>query len=111
VTPGNLELVQVVVTWAVTIPGAATIIVRDEDRLRGERAARAWPAASRDSALFLIYNVFLFVLLVVPLHFVRTRRSFLGLALGVGWLAVILAALTCAQVLTVLAIEGPGALY
>jgi hypothetical protein len=111
VSPGNLELVQVLVSWAVLIPGAAVIIARDERRLRGQQAAHAWPPASRDSALFAIYNVSLFVLLVVPLHFVRTRRSLRGLALGVLWLTVLVAMDVGAQLVTVLAIEGPAALY
>ncbi|MGH7436741.1 MAG: hypothetical protein ACRENE_13795 [Polyangiaceae bacterium] len=110
-TPGNLELVQVVVSWAVLLPGAAVVIVRDERRLRGAQAGRAWPPASRDSALFAIYNISLFVLLVVPLHFLRTRRSAWGLLIGMGWATVLVAADVGAQLLTALVIEGPGALY
>jgi len=111
VSPGNLELVETVVQLMVLIPGAAAIIVRDERRLRGVQAARAWPAASRDSALFAIYNFSPFVLLVVPLHFIRTRRNLWGVLLGIVWLGALVVADLGAATLTLVAIEGPAALY
>ena len=110
-SPGNLELVLTVVQLMVVIPGAAAIIVRDEHRLRGEQASRAWPPASRDSALFCIYNFSPLVLLVVPLHFVRTRRNLWGLLLGMLWVIGLVAAYLGVATLTILAIEGPGGLY
>lgn len=34
-TEGNLELLQVLVSWAVLLPGVTAIVVLDERRLRG----------------------------------------------------------------------------
>jgi hypothetical protein len=91
VTPGNLEFVQVLVSWAVTLPAVPLIIVLDERRLRGVELERAWPPASRDAAIFALWNLGLHPL-CVPMHFLRTRRSIAGLVLAVAWLAVIVVA-------------------
>jgi hypothetical protein len=82
-----MEVVDALVSWAVTLPAAAAIIVRDERRLKGERLSRAWPPVSRDAALFLWY--FGFPLCVV-VHFWKTRRSLRGTLLGFAWMAAIL---------------------
>ncbi len=94
---GDLELLQVVVSWIVTLPAVATIIVVDERRLRSEELARAWPAASRDAAIFGLWNLGVHPLCVF-LHFVRTRRGFAGVDLGLLWLAVVAVVDVCAQV-------------
>jgi hypothetical protein len=54
------------------------IVKYDLERLSGERLSRAWNQASFWSA------VVVFGPLSIPVHFVKTRRSFLGLALGLG---------------------------
>lgn len=54
------------------------IVKRDLVRLDEERLARAWTEASFLSA------VILFGPLSLPVHFTKTRRSLLGLGLGVG---------------------------
>jgi hypothetical protein len=86
VTPGNVELVQILASWAVTLPAVVAIIVRDERRLTGRERERSWPASSRDSAIFALWNLGVPHLSVL-LHFVRTRRSVRGAAQGLLWLA------------------------
>jgi hypothetical protein len=55
------------------------LIVRyDLKRLSADRLARAWPDASVLSA------VYAFGPLCLPVHFTKTRRSWLGFGLGLG---------------------------
>jgi hypothetical protein len=54
------------------------IVKRDLERLPEDRLSRAWNEASFLSA------VIVFGPLAVPVHFVKTRRSWAGLALGLG---------------------------
>ncbi|HEY4159733.1 MAG TPA: hypothetical protein VGM29_16595, partial [Polyangiaceae bacterium] len=55
------------------------LVVRfDEARLSPERLARAWNPASFWVAI-VVFGPF-----SIPVHFVRTRRSLLGLALGLS---------------------------
>lgn len=63
------------------------IVRRDVKRLDAERLARAWPESSFWSA------VVLFGPLCLPFHFVRTRRSILGLLLGLVWMVAGFAAI------------------
>jgi hypothetical protein len=107
-TDGNLELLQVLVSWAVTLPGATAILVLDERRLRGVQAERAWPKASRDAALFAVFNFPFLLLVVLPLHFVRTRRSVLGALAGVGWLVALVAADVGAELAAAAAVDSLG---
>jgi len=60
----------------------AVVVRRDLRRLPPGELARAWPDASVWSAVALV-SVF-----AVILHFARTRRSFLGFLLGLGWFVV-----------------------
>ncbi len=107
-TPGNLEFVEVIASFGILLGGSAAIVVRDERTLTAAQAARAWTPASRDAALLAIYNFTLLAALVVPLHFWRTRRTFVGLALGVGWLGA-LYIVDATVVLTIdFALGGPG---
>jgi hypothetical protein len=107
VTEGDLELLQVVVSMAVTLPAVAAIIAVDERRLRGPALERAWPPVSRDAAIFGLWNLGIH-LLCIPLHFVRTRRSLAGLALGTGWLMLVIAAEVGAQVATAAVVGWAG---
>ena len=63
----------------------AGIVWWDLSRLTGEKLARSWPDAGVWSA------VVVFGFLSVPVHFLRTRRSWLGLVLAVLWLVCALA--------------------
>ena len=65
----------------------AGVIRRDMRRLPLERLVRAWNSASFWSA------VVAFGPLSIPVHFVRTRRSVLGLLQGLGWGAGVIFAL------------------
>ncbi|MET0790425.1 MAG: hypothetical protein ABW061_02800 [Polyangiaceae bacterium] len=58
------------------------IVRRDLARLSEERLARAWTQASFLSA------VYAFGPLSLPVHFTKTRRSWLGFGQGVGWLVL-----------------------
>jgi hypothetical protein len=60
----------------------AVVIRRDLSHLSTERLAFAWNDASLWSA------VVTFGPLSMIVHFARTRRSLVGLALGVGWALV-----------------------
>jgi hypothetical protein len=82
---------QVVVSLVVTLPPSAVVIVRDERRLTPLRLARAWPPASRDAAIFTLLQLGLPHLSIV-IHFVRTRRTWLGFGLGLLWFAAVEAA-------------------
>jgi hypothetical protein len=70
----------------VVVPAA--VVRRDIRRLPPRERARAWPDPSVWVAVALV-SVF-----AVPLHFIRTRRTFTGVVRGVGWfLAVYVAVL------------------
>jgi hypothetical protein len=89
-TDGNLELLQIVASWLVTLPAVAGVIIYDEDRLEGPALGRAWPPVSRDAAIFALWNMGVHPLCVL-IHFVRTRRSMTGAVLGIAWLVAIVA--------------------
>jgi hypothetical protein len=57
------------------------IVRRDERRRPPAERARAWNDASFWTAIVA------FGPLCIPVHFVRTRRSFWGLILGLFWMA------------------------
>jgi hypothetical protein len=107
VKAGDLELVQVVASWALTLPAVTAIIVVDERRLRGERLARTWPPQSRDAAIFGLWNLGVHPLCVF-IHFVRTRRGFAGIDLGLFWLATVAAVDVCGQLAVAAAVDWLG---
>ncbi|HEX7671266.1 MAG TPA: hypothetical protein VF395_16845 [Polyangiaceae bacterium] len=71
----------------------ATVVRRDMRKLSPEGLARAWNSASFWSAIVA------FGPLSIPVHFVRTRRSLVGVALGVLWAAAVLVVLGLASAL------------
>jgi hypothetical protein len=77
------EVARLVVSWGITTALIFVIVLRDEKRLPPEKIDRAWPPASRASA------VIAFGVLCLPVYFGRTRRSFGGVLLGVGWLVAL----------------------
>jgi len=85
-------------SFALGIAVPAVIVRRDLGRLTGERLARAWPEASLWSA------VVVFGPLCLPIHFIRTRRSWAGLGLGAFWLV-------CAVILVTLPVELLGRIF
>ena len=93
---GEVALFSLSFALGIAVP--ALIVRRDLVRLRGEALSRAWPDASLWSA------VVVFGPLCVPIHFIRTRRNWLGLALAAFWLV-------CALLLIALPIEALSALF
>ncbi len=84
-----IEVFEMLSSFVVTTWVSFALVGFDERRLarlRPEQAAHAWPPASKLSALVVFGPLGLVV------HFVRTRRSLLGLLLGVLAAAVVLAA-------------------
>lgn len=75
-----------VVGAALQITLTAWLIRRDMRRLSNAQLARAWPDASFWIA------VVMFSPLSIPVHFVRTRRSLRGFALGLAWMVFVIAA-------------------
>jgi len=77
---------------ALVIPQLAAIIfvfvvlAWDETRMTNEMRDRAWPTASRRIAA--VY----FTPFALPIHFLRTRRSWRGLLLGLAWGTALLVA-------------------
>ncbi len=92
------EVLLFTLSFALGILVPATIVRRDLSRLSGERLARCWPDASLWSA------VVVFGPLCVPIHFIRTRRSWAGLGLGIIWLVA-------ALLLIALPIEALGRIF
>ena len=85
-------------SFVLNIAVPAVIVRWDLAQLTGEKLARSWPDASLWSA------VVLFGPLCVPVHFIRTRRSWTGLGLGALWLA-------CAVLLVTLPVYGLGRIF
>jgi hypothetical protein len=74
----DVLLVAVQMLLGIVVPAA--VVRRDLRRLAPRERARAWPDVSVWTAVALV-SVF-----AVPIHFFRTRRSFAGVMLGLGWL-------------------------
>ena len=106
-TPGNLELLQIVVSWTVTLPATWAIVLSDERRLSGKALERAWPPSSRDAAVFALWNLGL-EHYVVFLHFMRTRRNVGGFALGLRMLLVVALLDDGAQIAAAAAVDWLG---
>jgi hypothetical protein len=70
------EIAELVVPWIATTWLIFAILRRDERRMTKEQRARAWPDASRWSAV-VVFGIF-----AVIVHFARTRRSVLGFLVG-----------------------------
>jgi hypothetical protein len=82
-----MTVVDLVVQFVLGILLTAAVVRRDMRRLSPERYRRAWNVASFWSAIYA------FGPLCIPVHFARTRRSLLGLLLGVLWTAGVLVAI------------------
>jgi hypothetical protein len=79
------EVAGMVISWALTTAALFAIVLFDERRMRPEHLERAWPPSSRNAALVV------FGVLAIPIHFIRTRRSLAGVALGIGAFALCIA--------------------
>jgi hypothetical protein len=76
-----LDVVLFAIELALSIAVPYWVLRRDFSRLPPERLDSAWPTSSMWSALVA------FGPLCLPFHFVKTRRSLWGLAIGVAWMA------------------------
>jgi hypothetical protein len=75
------EVVQLVLSAVLQIFLSFWVIRRDDRRLTGLPRSRGFPPATFWVA------VVVFGPLSIPIHFVRTRRSWAGLGLGLLWFA------------------------
>ncbi len=73
------ELIALVVQIVAGIAVPASVVNWDERRLTPPQLRRAWPIAT------FWCSVVTFGIFCLPIHFWRTRRSFLGLSLGLLW--------------------------
>jgi hypothetical protein len=73
------DILEILLPWAASTYGLFVLLAWDEGRLSTKALARAWPPATRRLAL--VY----FGALSLPVHFWRTRRSFLGVLQGLAW--------------------------
>jgi hypothetical protein len=82
VEDGTLDALEILVAMAIKIPTGLMLLTWDEKRLARrapDQLARAWPPATRLSAMVLFPEIALI------LHFWRTRRSAVGVLVGVLW--------------------------
>jgi hypothetical protein len=111
VTLGNLELVQIIASWAATAPIVVATVLFDERRLTSDQLSRAWPPVSRDAAVFvgwmLGFNVF-FLVAFFLVHFVRTRGWGRGVLLGFAWACVAFDAWAGAQLVAISVVDSVG---
>ncbi|HEY5959903.1 MAG TPA: hypothetical protein VIV60_25285 [Polyangiaceae bacterium] len=75
------DVIELVVSATLQIVMTCWVIRRDDRQLTGPSAARGFPPATFWIA------VVVFGPLSIPIHFIRTRRSWVGLGLGAIWLA------------------------
>ena len=85
-----MTLAGLIVQIALSVAVTAAIVRHDMARLSRERLARCWNDASLWSA------VVVFGPLCLPVHFVKSRRSVLGAALGLFWMVVTTGAVSAA---------------
>ena len=82
-----MRIIDLVVQLPLQIMLTAWVVRRDMWRTPPAQLVRAWNDASFWSA------VVVFGPLCIPVHFVRTRRSFLGLVVGIAWMTAVMSAL------------------
>jgi hypothetical protein len=82
-----VSVIDLVVQLPLQIMLTAWVVRRDMWRTPPAQLVRAWNDASFWSA------VVVFGPLCIPVHFVRTRRSFAGLVVGIAWMVAVMVAL------------------
>ena len=80
-----MEVLEYVASLVVTTVLCFAIVLVDERRLAEDARDRAWPPPSRAAAIVA------FGPLCLPVHFWRTRRSFAGTLVGLGFAALVVA--------------------
>ncbi|HEY8943639.1 MAG TPA: hypothetical protein VIM73_05225 [Polyangiaceae bacterium] len=92
-----LEVLLICLQLALGIALPMLLIRQDMARLDRARLARCWNDASLWSAVVAFGPV------AVVVHFARSRRSLLGLLLGLGWALLVIGALSAVALLLTLA--------
>jgi hypothetical protein len=77
------DALVMVLEFVAAIAVSVLIVTRDVKRLPPQQLERAWPTTSIWSAVALLGPF------CIPFHFMRTRRSFWGVFLGIAWLAAV----------------------
>ncbi len=72
------EVLELLGSFVLTTWALFAIVLRDERRLAPVQLERAWPPASRNAAL-VVFGVF-----ALPVHYARTRRTLVGLLVGLA---------------------------
>lgn len=86
-------VVLLIVELALGILLSWQVVQRDLDKLEPPELDRAWPPASFWSAIIAFAPFCIFV------HFVKTRRSWRGVLLGLAWTAAVLLVVDVAEAL------------
>jgi len=108
-SPGNAELVEIVISWAVSVPAVAAILILDDKRLSAEEIERSWPPPSRDATIFGSWLVGIpYGCAGLIAHFALTRRSIKGFLVGLGWAIAVFGVDLGAQVLAAVAVDWLG---
>jgi len=82
IDPGTVDVVELLVALVLKVALGFVLVGWDERRLARrspERLERAWPPASKMSAIVVFQEI------GIVMHFVRTRGGVLGLVLGLAW--------------------------
>ena len=83
-----MSVVDLILQIGLGVTLTSWVVRRDMRLAPPEQLVRGWNDASFWSA------VVAFGPLCIPVHFVRTRRSFVGLAIGVLWMTAVLVVLS-----------------
>ena len=87
-----LEVLVIVVEWVIAIGAVIGILAWDDRRMTEAQRARAWPPATRLSAVGLVFvGGVPFAFLGVAIHYWRTRRGVSGCLLALA-IAIVLPA-------------------
>jgi hypothetical protein len=79
------EILLYTLSFVLEIASATWVLKRDVRRLGGVLLERAWPESTMWMAAVMLGP------LCLPWHFIRTRRSWAGVGLGLGWMLAALA--------------------
>jgi threonine/homoserine efflux transporter RhtA len=87
-----LEVTEILVYAVVTTTLFLLLLRFDEARLSPDRLARAWTTTSKLAVVGCsLLGLSLFFYLGIVVHFGRTRRSFVGVAIGLLWAGAVFA--------------------
>ena len=103
------ELVALLAVFVVTGLSVTAILTWDERRLTPEQRARMWaPSTHLMAKGAVILGVPLLSIVALPIYFTKTRQSFWGFLLGIGFMIAVLIAIELAGVVVALAFGEAG---